>query len=180
MVKSPRCWYPSYRDTPPDQAELIFRFRLELPPRNAKYHAATKKKPINRWFQEHLKANGIEWFDLLIGRLWDLWVEIGVNRRTWEQCAPEKEVSLADWELLSIPFYYLVQEISLSRDIAYEKYQWPCSIAWVVSTGYRVLKMSSMNRQHVESIANANYMIPMSPIYYEQCWIPSWRAHYKQ
>ena len=44
----------------PDQAELIFRFRLELPRRDAKYHAATKKKPINSWFQGHLKANGIE------------------------------------------------------------------------------------------------------------------------
>ncbi len=44
----------------PEQAELIFRFRLELPRRNAKYHAATKKGPINLWFQSHLKANGIE------------------------------------------------------------------------------------------------------------------------
>jgi len=44
----------------PEQAELIFRFRLELPRRDAKYHAATKKGPINQWFQSHLKANGIE------------------------------------------------------------------------------------------------------------------------
>jgi arylsulfatase A-like enzyme len=44
----------------PEQAELIFRFRLEVPRRNAKYHAATKKRPINPWFQSHLKANGIE------------------------------------------------------------------------------------------------------------------------
>lgn len=44
----------------PEQAELIFRFRLELPRRNAKYHASTKKKSINEWFQTHLKANGIQ------------------------------------------------------------------------------------------------------------------------
>ena len=44
----------------PEQAELIFRFRLELPRQNAKYHAATKKGAVNQWFQDHLKANGIK------------------------------------------------------------------------------------------------------------------------
>ena len=44
----------------PEYAELLMRFRFELPQRTAAYHPSTKKAPINLWFKDHLKRNGIE------------------------------------------------------------------------------------------------------------------------
>jgi arylsulfatase A-like enzyme len=39
--------------------QIVARFRSELPQRNAKYHPATQKGPVNAWFQRHLAENGI-------------------------------------------------------------------------------------------------------------------------
>ena len=40
--------------------KMIAQFRRELPQRNAKYHPATKKGPVNAWFRQHLAGNGVE------------------------------------------------------------------------------------------------------------------------
>jgi arylsulfatase A-like enzyme len=44
----------------PEFAELVMRFRFELPKQDAPYHPATKKGPVNQWFKDHLEKNGIK------------------------------------------------------------------------------------------------------------------------
>jgi arylsulfatase A-like enzyme len=39
---------------------LIERFRKELPKSNAPYHPTVRSAPINSWFEEHLKSNGVK------------------------------------------------------------------------------------------------------------------------
>ncbi|MEO2019258.1 MAG: sulfatase/phosphatase domain-containing protein [Fuerstiella sp.] len=39
--------------------KLVEQFRRELPQRNAQYHPATQKGPVNSWFQQHLAENGV-------------------------------------------------------------------------------------------------------------------------
>ena len=43
-----------------EHAELVARFRRELPAKEAPYHKATSVKPVNEWFQEHLQRNGVQ------------------------------------------------------------------------------------------------------------------------
>ena len=42
-----------------EHAALIKRFKRELPAKEAPYHKATRSGPINEWFQEHLRENGV-------------------------------------------------------------------------------------------------------------------------
>ena len=44
----------------PEFAELVTRFRFELPRREAAYHPATRTGTVNRWFKDHLEKNGIK------------------------------------------------------------------------------------------------------------------------
>lgn len=44
----------------PGVAERIKMFRAQLPRHEAAYHAATEPGPVNAWFAQHLKANGVE------------------------------------------------------------------------------------------------------------------------
>lgn len=39
--------------------EVLEEFRTQLPKNEAKYHAANQSGAINRWFAEHLQANGV-------------------------------------------------------------------------------------------------------------------------
>jgi arylsulfatase A-like enzyme len=42
------------------QAKLLARFRKSLPTKNAKYHKATRSGAVNKWFDDHLKKNGVK------------------------------------------------------------------------------------------------------------------------
>ncbi len=44
----------------PEYAELVTRFRFELPRHDAPYHPATQAGAVNPWFKEHLEKNGIQ------------------------------------------------------------------------------------------------------------------------
>lgn len=43
----------------PEHAETIAKFREQLPATSAPYHKATSPKPVNQWFLDHLRANGV-------------------------------------------------------------------------------------------------------------------------
>ncbi|MEM0897754.1 MAG: sulfatase [Verrucomicrobiota bacterium] len=43
----------------PESKRLLVEFRRELPEFVAPYHPATSKKPINAWFEGHLKEHGV-------------------------------------------------------------------------------------------------------------------------
>ena len=43
----------------PKHAELLRRFRKELPAKEASYHPAVRKGAVNAWFAEHLRRNGV-------------------------------------------------------------------------------------------------------------------------
>ncbi len=43
----------------PEHAETIAKFRKQLPASSAPYHKATSAKPVNQWFLDHLRANGV-------------------------------------------------------------------------------------------------------------------------
>ena len=56
-VADPHGWTNLSRDS--TQSALLRRLRQELPTKEAAYHKSTSSAPVNRWFDEHLKNNGV-------------------------------------------------------------------------------------------------------------------------
>ncbi|MEM9481537.1 MAG: sulfatase [Verrucomicrobiota bacterium] len=57
MVEDPNAW--NNLAGLPESERLLAEFRRDLPQFVSSYHPATSKKPINAWFEEHLKQHGV-------------------------------------------------------------------------------------------------------------------------